>query len=273
MAKQVKSKHTARKKKSRRRNALSIILIVVAIIVLVFALSRLIPILRDYWESRTAYDKLSGDIVEMDLPEEDTEGLADWAKIRIDFDALWEINPDVIGWIRFDDTNAIDVDYPILHSDDNDTYLRHDLYGTYHTAGSIFLEAANTGDFSDIYNILYGHNMRNGTMFGTLKKYRDEEGFYEANKYFTVYTPERTYRYEIFGYADIPDDDEIYQVGYSPDGYYQKLIDRMLSKSLRDTGIVPTIDDKTILLSTCTSAGERYRFVVFGICVDTYDLE
>ncbi len=273
------SQSNGRKSGRKKRNPASLIILIAAAVVLVIALWRLIPILMDYRQSDEVYENLQGDIVDIasdsgNYGDEDQDqavspwNLYDWASVTIDFNSLWAINPDVVGWIRFDDTDAVNVDYPILHGTDNDVYLRTDLYGDYHTSGSIFLEAANASDFSDIYNIIYGHNMRNGTMFGTLRKYRDSDDFYDANRYFTIYTPRAAYRYEIFGYADVPDDSLIYTVGYAPDAAYQGLISLMLSTSTRNTGIVPTVNQQTVTLSTCTATGDDYRFVVFGVCVD-----
>ncbi len=266
------TRHNTRKR--RRGNALSLIILIIAAAVLIIALWRLIPQLMDYRQSEATYQELQGEVVDLgtdeasDLPDLAPSDFYDWGAVTIDFDTLRQINPDVVGWIRFDDTEAVEVDYPIMHGSNNDTYLRNDLYGERHTGGSIFLEAANSADFSDIYNIVYGHNMRNGTMFGTLRKYRDNEGFYEANRYFTIYTPQGAYRYEIFGYADVRDDSEIYAVGFAPDAAYQRLINVMLSTSIYNTGVVPGIDQRTVTLSTCTASGDDYRFVVYGVCID-----
>ncbi|MCD7982505.1 MAG: class B sortase [Clostridiales bacterium] len=270
------------KKKKRKKGgrAVTVIVLVVAVVVIVFSLSRLLPILSDYHQSEQSYQDLAEQYVDRgddSDTEEDGDGYGDgdeaWASVVIDFDALKQINPDVIGWIRFDDTTAVAVDYPILYAGDNDTYLRTDLYGASHTAGSIFLEAANTPDFSDYHNIIYGHNMRNGTMFGTLKQYRRDEDFYESNQYFTIYTESAAYRYRIFAYEVVTDDSAIYTVGYEPDDAYQELIDLMLSLSLRDTGIVPDITDRIVTLSTCTSVRDDERFVVHAVCVDQRDTE
>ncbi len=262
-------------RRRRRANRVSLILLIAALVVLIIALWQLIPILRDYRQSDAVYQDLKGEIVDLgtDMPDDTASDLMpedsyDWQSVTIDFGALRLINPDVVGWIRFDDTEAVNVDYPILHASDNDTYLRTDLYGDYHTSGSIFLEAANSPDFSDLYNIVYGHNMRNGTMFGTLRKYRDNDGFYEENRYFTIYTPRGAYRYLIFGYGEVREDSEIYAVGFGPDAAYQQLINVMLSTSLRSTGVVPTVTEQIVTLSTCTASGDDYRFVVYGVCVD-----
>ena len=96
-----------------------------------------------------------------------------WATdVKVEFDKLKAENPDVIGWIRFDNQDEFGINYPILYSGDNEKYLRTDLYGNSHIAGCIFLEGLNKSDFSDYYNIIYGHNMNDGSMFGSLKKIR-----------------------------------------------------------------------------------------------------
>ncbi len=259
-------------KKRKRGNVVMIIVLIVALAVLVFALWRLIPILMDYRQSNAAYEELAEDVVNQ--PDTDGTGtepwnMYDWQSVEIDFNTLQQINSDVVGWIRFDDTDAVNVDYPILHGKTNDDYLHTDLYGTYHYAGSIFLESANSPDLTDIYNIIYGHNMRNGSMFGTLRRYRDSEDFYDENPYFTIYTPRGAYRYAIFGYANVSETSDIYRVGFMVNNSeYQELIDEMLSISMRDTDYVPTATQQTVTLSTCTSAGDTYRFAVFGVCVD-----
>ncbi len=96
-----------------------------------------------------------------------------WATdVKVEFDKLKAENPDAIGWIRFDNQDELGINYPILYSGDNQKYLRTDLHGNSHIAGCIFLEGLNKSDFSDYYNIIYGHNMNDGSMFGSLKNIR-----------------------------------------------------------------------------------------------------
>ena len=177
-------------------------------------------------------------------------------------------NPDIMAWLRFDNYNDVHISYPVLYSGDDETYLRSDIYGNYHIAGCIFLEGMNQPDFSDYHSIIYGHNMRNTTMFGDLKRYKNDEGFYENNQYFNIYTDTQVLRYQIFSYYDVEQDDEVYTVGYGPDDTWQAMIDRMVTSSMKDTGIHPTKEDKIVTLSTCTSSGETKRFVVHGVLVN-----
>ena len=112
-----------------------------------------------------------------------------------------------------------------MYSGDNEKYLRKDIHGNEHIAGSTFLEGLNQSDFSDLYNIIYGHNMNNGSMFGSLKKYKDE-GFWKKNQYFTVYTESTAYRYQIFSYEDAVVGGNVYKVGYQPGKNTRRLLTR-----------------------------------------------
>ena len=125
------------------------------------------------------------------------------------------------------------IDYPVLYSGDNTEYLRKDLYGNEHTAGSIFLEGLNQPDFSDYYSIIYGHNMRDGSMFGSLDKYK-EQSFWSDNQYFTLYTENMVYRYQVFACQNAVNGGDVYKIG----------------------------------LSTCTGDGYSRRFAVHAVCVD-----
>ena len=167
---------------------------------------------------------------------------------------LREENKEVIGWIKFD---HLEISYPIMQGEDDEYYLKHTFSGESNAAGSIFMEAANSPDFNDSHTIIYGHNMKNKSMFGALKTYKTED-FYPGNEYFTIYTPDKVYRYEIFAYYDISMDGEIYSVQFEPGGVFQKIIDNMCRRSYYDTGIHPESTEKIITLSTCSTKGNRF---------------
>lgn len=107
----------------------------------------------------------------------------------IDFEALWKENPDTVGWITIPDTQ---IDYPIVYDgEDNETYLHKDFYGNDSVYGTIYLDADSEPDFSGWNNPIYGHHMRDGSMFKDVTRYKDEE-FFKEHQYFEIYTPERT---------------------------------------------------------------------------------
>lgn len=107
----------------------------------------------------------------------------------IDFKELEKINPDIVGWIRIENTA---IDYPIVQTDNNETYLDTDFEGRKSVAGAIYLDYESKRDFSGRHNILYGHHMKNGTMFKDIVKYKDET-FFKEHQNIVIYTPEREY--------------------------------------------------------------------------------
>ena len=120
--------------------------------------------------------------------ESETEESSTYAS-PIQFEELRKINPDIVGWIRIDGTV---IDYPIVQTDNNATYLDTDFEGNKSVAGAIFLDFESEPDFSGRHNIIYGHHMKNGAMFKEIVKYKDE-AFFKEHQNITVYTPEREY--------------------------------------------------------------------------------
>lgn len=232
------------------------------------ALWKILPAYLDNLSSAAVYEELRDRYT--DMPEgTGEEENKDWwlTDAAIRFDALRQENEDIVAWLRFDNTEELGIDYPVLYSGDNTEYLRHDLYGSEHTAGSIFLEGMNQPDFSDYYTILYGHNMRDGSMFGSLDKYKVQT-FWEKNPYFTLYTETMAYRYQIFACQNAVNGGAVYKIGYKPGEEYQALIDSMEEHSLIETGIHPDSSQKIMTLSTCTGNGYSTRFAVHAVCID-----
>ena len=255
------------KKKSSYR---WLIWIILAVVLIGVALMHILPPYIDRWKSAREYDKLAEEYVNDEAePDEGKQKKKDWwaTDVKVEFDKLKAENPDVIGWIRFDNQDELGINYPILYSGDNEKYLRTDLYGNSHIAGCIFLEGLNKSDFSDYYNIIYGHNMNDGSMFGSLKKYKDD-GFWKKNQYFTVYSETTAYRYRIFSYEDAVNGGDVYKVGYQPGEEYQKFIDQMIKDSDVDTGVKPQTSNKILTLSTCTGNGYSKRLAIHAVCVD-----
>lgn len=110
-------------------------------------------------------------------------------KERPDFSELLSINPDVCAWLTMDGTN---IDFPVLQGETNLTYINRDIYGEFALAGSIFLDSQNAKDFTDPYNLLYGHHMDGGNMFGDLDLYKEQE-FFQNNESGSLLLPDRVY--------------------------------------------------------------------------------
>lgn len=176
---------------------------------------------------------------------------------HIDFPSLAEINPEIIGWIEIPDTA---ISYPFVHTNNNTYYLTHTFSNQENNTGSIFMEATNSSDFNDIYTILYGHNMKNGSMFATLKKYADT-AFYKSHPCIYIDLKDGSHCYKIFSCHEVDVTDICFSTGYIVDEKYTDFVMQLKNSSLYDTGITPNGITPVITLSTCTGNSDK-RFVV-----------
>ena len=182
----------------------------------------------------------------------------------INYTALKAINEDVMGWIIIPGT---EVNYPLMQGDDNDFYLDHTWEKNYNSAGSVFLETRCASDLSDFNTIIYGHRMKNRSMFGCLKDYSDIS-YWEEHPYVYVGTTEMLYKYEIYAAFEPPVTQLPYRLFIKDDGLKQQFLDYSLSETVIDTGIVPTIDTRVLTMSTCTGHGYATRWVVQAALVN-----
>ena len=180
------------------------------------------------------------------------------ALAAMDFAALREVNPDILGWILIPNTR---VSYPFLQGTDNDYYLRRTWRKGSSAVGAIFVEAGNSGDLTDFNTLIYGHNMNNGSMFGTLKKYRQQD-YFRAHPYVYLTTDAGSARYEVFAAYEVATDGETYRLSFADDSAKQAFLDYCLEQSVIDTGVTPQVYDRIITLSTCTGRGHETRWVV-----------
>lgn len=192
-----------------------------------------------------------------------------WAlMIRVDFESLKEINQEVVGWLFFENE---DISYPIVYSGDNTKYLQKGFDGKRASAGCIFLDGENAPDLGDNRLVIYGHNMKNLSMFGKLKYYR-EDGYYEDHQYFQILTEDTIYRYQVFSYFEIAENDTgICRVDFPSAKEYIDLLNELLGRSMKDTGIEVSSKYKIATLITCYTTGRR--MLINAVMVDSYHID
>ena len=199
-------------------------------------------------------------------PEDDPN--AWYHDIDVDFAGLKEQNEDIVGWIYFEDEESIS--YPLLYSGD-DYYLRRNYLKEEEIAGSIYIDGNNSPDLDDAHTLIYGHNMRNLSMFGNLKFYKTEEDYFENHRYFQLITENGAYRYEIFAYKDEGTlTGGIYTTWKYVDDDFKKFVeDSICQGSYVDADI--DVDDEThiVTLSTC-SYDSDVRFTVSAVRIDEH---
>ena len=164
--------------------------------------------------------------------------------------------PDVAGWLTVPGT---EIDYPFVWYEDNDFYLRRDLNGDYALAGTLFMDFRCARDFTAQNTIIYGHHMRNGSMFGTLKHFADR-AFFDERRSGTIFLPEATLRLEFFAFLVVDHaDEEIYSV-WRNDSYLDYV--RRQARQYREIGL--TDEDKIVTLSTCAYEFDNARMVLLA---------
>lgn len=190
-----------------------------------------------------------------------------YGMMDVDIAGLQAVNPETVGWLYFEDA---DISYPIMYSGDDDKYLHTDFNGQENSAGSIFLEGENKTNFQDMHTLIYGHNMKNESMFGALRRYKEDETYYDDHQYFQIITTGYDgeivkYRYHIIAYKDVSVNDDIY---YVLDSDYEDMDTFIYNEVKRDSMVnvsIPAGNDKHIItLSTCTTTDDN-RFVVSAI--------
>ncbi len=261
-----------KKKKTAGDIILSVIL-VAAIAVFCYAGYNLFHIYTEYKKGTDEYNHITQMAVTERAPDaeeaepSEPEGLK--APMDIDFGSLKSVNDDVVGWIYVE--ALPDISYPIVQGEDNETYLHRTYEKNYNFAGAIFVDYENKGDFSDCNTLVYGHNMKNGSMFAQLKKFSQDSETYKKSKYFWIFTPEKNYRYEVISAYTTGVNSDTYTLFKGPGEEFQKYLQtiRGYSDISVDTEEM-TIKDKIITLSTCTG-NEATRYVVQGKRVDTLD--
>jgi sortase B len=215
-----------------------------------------LPVQTDEEEEAAPVAEDAPAAVETPAPDPYAEALR-----NMDFSALQQVNPDVLGWILIPGTR---ISYPVVQGEDNSFYLDHTWQKSRNSVGAIFLECTNSRDLSDFNTIVYGHRMNNTSMFGILKNYQDAD-FWAAHPDLYLTDSSGARRYEIFAAYEVSVEGEAYRIGFSSDRAKQTFLDDSLEKSILDTGIVPTVDDQIVTLSTCTGFGHDTRWVVQAV--------
>lgn len=231
----------------------------IAILTVIFAVSafHIIKIAHDYKTADKAHSELQNKYVTpVDptvAPNNSTEKIN--IPIIIDFESLLQENKDIVGWLYCPDTP---INYPVVKGKDNNQYLRADLNGKYLISGTLFVDYRNGNIGDDRNYIVYGHNMKNSTMFGTLVKYK-EQSYYDAHPILYFLTPNDNYIIELCAGAVVKRDFGI----YNPTPEETVIVD-FIGKSTFKSAVEIMESDNIITLSTCSYEFNNARYVLLG---------
>ncbi|MDL2253502.1 class B sortase [Ruminococcaceae bacterium OttesenSCG-928-I18] len=226
------------------------ILLAAAIIGLAVALVGIFMTMRQYRIASKEYDNLQQEYIDA----------GDDGGSMIDFAALREINPDFVGWIEIPNTK---LSYPVVQTSDNDYYIEATFERTYNPSGSIFLDARVAGDMGDTNSILYGHNMKDKTMFATVQNYCVDPEYRNLHDTIYFYTEKAVLVYEVFSMRQTTVEDPAYQLYFNSESEENTFLQEMDNgKGILEEG------DRIITLSTCVNDGDPetpHRYIVQGV--------
>lgn len=249
------------KQPSRIKKTMSRLITIVSLGVFIYSAYALSTILYDYYHNHQVLTEVQDIYDAMEEPEEVSYG-----DFRSQFYELHKINPDIVGWITIDDTK---INYPILQADDNDYYLNRNYKEEDSRAGSIFMDYRNNVETGNRNTIVYGHRMRDGSMFNSLTKYTDEE-FYKEHKKVYYDTMYGSYDAEIFAAYYTTTDFDYIQTDFDSNEEYSLFLNEVLGKSQIETDVDINADDEIVTLSTCdyTLDPDKGRLVVHAKIVN-----
>ncbi len=258
---------------TNRRNR---IIPAVLVVIFVVSLGNLVRQLWIYRQAESEYQALdeymevvSEETVreaETQTGEEKTQQETDtvyYPRLQVDYDALASVNTEFAGVIYIP---VLDIKYPMAQTDDNSKYLHTTFEGTVNSSGCIFLDTSASSDFSDWNTFVFGHNMKNGTMFGSLKQFLKNETLCDQDPYIYIYQKDQVLVYRIFAYYTIPVQDDVYDDFVGDDGYDAYVADareHSLYQPKEDDTIIDWNSRPNLLtLSTCYATGHVKNFVV-----------
>lgn len=241
------------------KKVIKIILLAICLCVFIFSAYNIYK----YLSEENANKKLNNELMEkaiIETPNDNNDNAQeneDILLISVDFSVLKQENEDIVGWLYLEDSP---INYPVVQSNDNDYYLRRLVNGEYNIAGSLFMDYRNDSNLENNNTIIYGHNMKNNTMFGSLQEYKSQD-YYDNHKVMYYFTPEKNYIIELFTGYTISVESDIYDLSVIDSSKLEELI----SKSDFESNTKVTEEDKIITLSTCAYEYDGARYIVMGV--------
>lgn len=278
-----RNRKRAPEKKKRRR--FGWLIPAVLLVVFVFSFASFMREFLTYQQAKNEYKEL-GKYIEVipegeeapsdaeaeestpEAPEEDEKEQYQYPNLQIDYDGLTATNSEFVGVIYIP---VLNLTYPIAQSTGNDKYLHTTFEGTRNASGCIFLDCAASKDFSDSNSFIFGHNMKNGTMFGSLKQFLQKEELCDEDPYIYIYQKDQVLVYRIFAYYTIPVRDDVYDDFSGDDGYDAYVADagkHSVYHSSQDEKIDWSSRPNLLTLSTCYATGHVNNFIVQAALVE-----
>lgn len=238
--------------RNEKNNKIPNSVVVALLLLMTFSIYKIINIKLQYKQANDRYEAIAAETVIRTGESGD---------LTIDHTSLSEMNPDYIGWL---DVPGTEISYPVVYASDYEEYLRTDFNGEYSFAGTLFTDYRCAKGWNSRSTIVYGHRMNDGSMFGTLAEYKNEE-FFNAHREIDIYTSDGLRVYEIFSVQNAEGGDWRYTVSFASDEDYVEWLNDMKTASLFETGVDVSSESEVVVLSTCVGGNNNRRIIVAAI--------
>ena len=246
------------KSKKYKKTILNLILYIILLSILIYSGIKIFK----WYKDKTNNNKIAEQIKSTVIVEEENGD-----EYTVDFNKLKEQNNETIAWLKVSNTN---VEYPVVKGTNNSFYLNHSFDKSNNSAGWIFADYRNKFDNTDKNIVIYGHNIRDGSMFGSMlnilnaKWYENEE-----NTNITLYTENEKCMYKVFSIYKIENEDYYIKTEFKNDNEFEDFIKTLKKKSIKDFNVDVSKDDNILTLSTCAN-NNKYRVVLHAKKVKYY---
>ena len=228
--------------------------LIILLVILKISISKVNQWNKNNKENENIQEKLKETAIIQENNNED-----DSKDYNVNFESLKNINSDTIGWLEVPGTN---INYSVVHTNNNDYYLKHNFYKNYNKSGWIFVDESNKLDGNDKNTVIYGHNVRDNSMFGSLKKVITPEWYdNEENYKIKLITENEEKIYKVFSVYQIEAEDYYIQTKFDSNKQFEQFIETLQKRSIKNFNEKVTIENQILTLSTCAN-NNKYRIVL-----------
>ena len=248
-----------KKNKKYKKAILNLILYIILLSILIYSGIKIFKWYKDKTNNNKIVEQIKNTVIIEENNEDGNE-----KGYTVDFNKLKEQNKETVAWIKVNNTN---IEYPVLKADNNNFYLNHSFDKSKNSRGWIFADYKNKFDNTDKNIVIYGHNMRDGSMFGSMLNILDAKWYEnEENTNITLYTENEKCIYKVFSIYKIENEDYYIKTEFKNDNEFEEFVKNLKKRSIKDFNVDISKDDNILTLSTCAN-NNKYRIVLHSVRV------
>lgn len=243
-----------KKNKKYKKAILNLILYIILLSILIYSGIKIFKWYKDKTNNNKIVEQIKSTVIVEENNEDGNEN-----GYTVDFNKLKEQNNETIAWLKINNTN---IEYPVVKGTNNSFYLNHSFDKSKNSAGWIFADYKNKFDNTDKNIVIYGHNMRDGSMFGSMLNILDAKWYEnEENTNITLYTENEKCIYKVFSIYKIESEDYYIKTEFSDDNNFEQFVNTIKKRSIKEFNTDVSKDDKILTVSTCAN-NNKYRVVL-----------